>query len=534
MSRILVVDDEPADLQLIGQALEKRNHEVLTAESARGALKIVRGRQPEVAVLDVMLPDGNELDVLEKIRDIDDRLPVIFVTSSGDSGTAIQAMKLGALDYLVKPIDIAELRKVVDRAVEIRRLTDKPVEMNVDTGSAESHAIIGRCHAMQEVYKAIGIVARQDVTVLIRGESGTGKELVARALYQYSDRVKGPFLAVNCAAIPETLLESELFGHERGSFTGADRKRIGKFEQCRGGTLFLDEIGDMSPVLQSKLLRVLQEKQFERVGGNETVTTDVRVIAATNRNLEKMVAEGEFRPDLYYRLNGFSIHLPPLRERGDDLKLLVEHFRRLANHDLNKSVREIAPDTMDVLRQYSWPGNVRELQNAIRQAILKTTGPALLPDFLPDFVQAEQDGDVESKNQAKSEQDGSLDRLIQERLNANSSQLYDDVISHVEQRLVSKALVRTGGDKAEAARLLGINPTLLRSKAALELLDLEALDVEDHVSPLIRPGMSMAEIEKEAICRTLEQTKGCRKEAAKLLGISTRTMQRRVKELEFD
>ena len=247
-------------------------------------------------------------------------------------------------------------------------------------------AMIGRCGAMQVVYKAIGRVAAQNVTVLIRGESGTGKELVARALYQHSKRSKGPFLAVNCAAIPETLLESELFGHEKGAFTGADRKRIGKFEQCNGGTLFLDEIGDMSPPLQSKLLRILQEQRFERIGGNETIETDVRVIAATNRNMERMVQESQFRGDLYYRLNGYTISLPPLRDRGDDLLLLIDHFLAAASRDLDREVRGVAPEAMAVLRRYSWPGNVRELQSVIRQAVLDTTGPVLFPDALPQVV----------------------------------------------------------------------------------------------------------------------------------------------------
>jgi len=384
---------------------------------------------------------------------------------------------------------------------------------------------------MQEVYKAIGIVAAQDVTVLIRGESGTGKELVARALYQHSERVKGPFLAVNCAAIPETLLESELFGHERGAFTGADRKRIGKFEQADRGTLFLDEIGDMSPVLQSKLLRVLQECRFERVGGNETIETDVRVIAATNRNLEEMVADGEFRPDLYYRLNGFSIHLPPLRERATDLDSLVDHFRRLANRDLDKKVTAVSPEAMRALREYSWPGNVRELQNAVRQAVLKTTGPMLLPDFLPDFVTRSERADA---LHGDVEPDGSLDRLIEEKLSGDSAHLYDDVISQVEERLVSRVLEHAGGDKTEAARLLGVNPALLRSHAALELLDMKSVREDTRPAPLVRPGMTMQEIEREAIRQALEETGGCRKEAAKLLGISVRTMQRKVKDLDME
>ncbi|EMI22128.1 two component, sigma54 specific, transcriptional regulator, Fis family [Rhodopirellula maiorica SM1] len=554
MSRILVVDDEPADLNLVRRALEKQDYDVATAECARDALRKLRRETVDVAVLDVMLPDEDGLDVLQKIREIDEHLPVVFVTSGGESSTAIRAMKLGALDYLLKPINVTELRSVVGRAVEIRRLTKAPVEMNVDWRSSDVHSIIGRCPAMQEVYKSIGIVAAQDVTVLIRGESGTGKELVARALYQYSERVQGPFLAVNCAAIPEALLESELFGHEKGAFTGADRKRIGKFEQCRGGTLFLDEIGDMSAVLQSKLLRVLQEKQFERVGGNETIQADVRVIAATHRNLEQMVSDGEFRADLYYRLNGFSIHLPPLRERGNDLDLLVKHFRRHASREFDKDVHEVSCDAMRILRSYSWPGNIRELQNAIRQAILKTSGPALLPDFLPAFVfsrsnrapeEQQTNGDppleVESiderkstsaiDNQADNEPINIFNGITDRQLDFNSPHLYDDVIGAVEQQLVREVLKRTAGDKVEAARRLGINPALLRSQAALELLDLAALHHQNEDKPLIRVGMTLAEIETEAIHRALQQSGGCRKAAAKQLGISTRTMQRRVKEL---
>mgnify|MGYP002623945597 FL=1 len=353
---------------------------------------------------------------------------------------------------------------------------------------------------------------------------------VARALYQHSDRVQGPFLAVNCAAIPETLLESESFGHERGAFTGAERKRIGKFEQCNGGTLFLDEIGDMSPVLQSKLLRVLQEKTFERVGGNETIKTSVRVIAATNRNLERMVSEGQFRGDLYYRLNGFTIHLPALRDREGDLDLLVDHFRLLANRELAKEIRSVDPDAMKLLRKYHWPGNIRELQNVIRQGMLKTTGPVLLAEFLPDSIRHPVGEHPVMRSPSC---DGSLDLLIEQRLEEQSSQLYDDIIRCAEERLVSRVLSRTNGDKIEAARLLGINPATMRSKAALELLDLERLDADTPVSPLIRPGMTMDAIEKEAIRRTLEHTRGSRKDAAEMLGISVRTMQRKIKDYEI-
>src|SRR5882762_6120524 len=245
-------------------------------------------------------------------------------------------------------------------------------------------AIVGTCPAMREVYKAIGRVAGQNVPVLIASESGTGKELVALAIYHHGPRAQAPFLALNCAAIPETLLESELFGHEKGAFTGADHRHIGKFEQCNGGTLFLDEIGDMPPAIQAKMLRLLQEQAFERVGGNETIRTDVRLIAATHRDLKACSDEGKFRPDLYYRLGVFTIHLPPLRERDDDLLMLVQYYLRRFNRELGREVRAVAPEVLERLRGYSWPGNVRELQSVLKQALLKASGPVLLPAFLPE------------------------------------------------------------------------------------------------------------------------------------------------------
>jgi two-component system nitrogen regulation response regulator GlnG len=530
MPRILVVDDEPAILSTLKLGLEKVGLEVSTASSATTGLRSIREAVPDVAILDVMLPDGNGLDVLRKIREIDDQLPVVFITGSDDSDTAIEAMKQGALDYLIKPVGMTDVREVVKRAVEVRTLTEKQVEMNSAGSSADRQAIIGKCPAMQEVYKAIGIVASQDVTVLIRGESGTGKELVARALYQHGERTRGTFLAVNCAAIPENLLESELFGHEKGAFTGADRKRIGKFEQCCGGTLFLDEIGDMSPVLQSKLLRVLQEKQFERVGGNETISTDVRVIAATHRNLEQMVAEGDFRADLYYRLNGFTIHLPPLRERGGDIDLLIEYFRRAISSELDKPGIVIAPESMQLLRNYPWPGNIRELQNAIRQGLLKTTGKVLIPDFLPGFVRKS----AAYRIGATAEGNGDLSRIIEEKVSAGTEQLYDEVIGHVENHLVSRILAHTRGDKEEAIRRLGVNPTVLRSHAALDLLNLSGIEQNNRNGSMIKAGMTMEQIERQAIEQALEETKGCRKDAAEMLGISVRTMQRKIKEHDLD
>ncbi len=279
-------------------------------------------------MLDLRLPDQSGLEVFQQIRAIDARIPVIFVTIAKGADTAIEAMKEGAYDYLFKPLGLHQLRRVVGEAIEVARRMREPARVvdTPDEGDLSGDSILGFCPAMQEVYKAIGRVAAQDVPVLIAGESGTGKELVARAIYQHGSRAKAPFLALNCAAIPETLLESELLGHEKGAFTGADRRRIGKFEQCNNGTIFLDEVGDMPLALQAKILRLLQEQAFERVGGNETISADVRIIAATHRDLKTWSEEGRFRPDLYYRLSVFAIDLPPLRERGDDLPMLVRHY----------------------------------------------------------------------------------------------------------------------------------------------------------------------------------------------------------------
>jgi two-component system nitrogen regulation response regulator GlnG len=316
---------------------------------------------------------------------------------------------------------------------------------------------------MQAVYKALGRVAPQDVTVLILGESGTGKELVARAIYKYSRRAAGPFLAINCAAIPETLLESELFGHEKGAFTGADRRRIGKFEQCNGGTLFLDEVGDMTPLTQTKLLRVLQDQQFERVGGNETIRTDVRLIAATNHDLEKLVTVGRFRADLFYRLNVSTIRVPPLRERSDDLPLLVDHFLRQFRTELNKEVDGIAAQTLDLLRGYAWPGNVRELQSALKHAVLDATGPVLLPEFLP--APMRQDQPVRPAVSLPVDQAlRALTPFVEERLRAGSHDLYAQWHALTDGHLFTEVLRHTGGNLSQAAKLLGIHRTTLRAR----------------------------------------------------------------------
>ena len=313
--------------------------------------------------------------------------------------------------------------------------------------------------------------------MLIRGESGTGKELIARAIYQHSQRGKEPFLAVNCAAIPDALLESELFGHEKGSFTGADRQRIGKFEQCSGGTIFLDEVGDMSPLVQGKLLRLLQEQRFERVGGNQTIQTDVRIIAATHRDLESMANEGLFRTDLYYRLNGYTITIPPLRERGDDVVLLLDRFFKLYARQLGKEVQGISPAALKLLIEYSWPGNVREMQSAVRRALLQTTGPVLAADSLPDEIRLGTRPDA-ANDQAAGH--GALERLIEARLQADSTELYAEALASMETCLLTRVLRMTGGNQSQASKVLGITRGSLRNKLHALNIQIESVVLLDE------------------------------------------------------
>src|SRR5262249_22231617 len=360
-------------------------HRVEIAQTGAEGLERVAAACPDVILLDLRLPDQSGLEILRQLRRIDARIPVVMVTVVRSADSAIEAMRQGAYDYLLKPIDLQKLDRVLSEALKVSRLMREPAVVAETPPDEEfpGEAIIGSCPGMQEAYKAIGRVADQTFPVLITGESGTGKELVARAIYQHGPRAQAPFLALNCAAIPEQLLESELFGHEKGAFTGADRRRIGKFEQVSGGTLFLDEIGDMPPTTQAKMLRVLQEQTFERVGGNEMIRTDVRLIAATHRDLKAWSDEGKFRPDLYYRLGVFTIHLPPLRERDDDLLMLVQHYLRRFSEDLGREVGQAAPEALGGLRDYPWPGNIRELQSVLKQALLQARGAVLLPAFLP-------------------------------------------------------------------------------------------------------------------------------------------------------
>ncbi|HYT93588.1 MAG TPA: sigma-54 dependent transcriptional regulator [Gemmataceae bacterium] len=461
-AHLLVLDEDTAGLaEQLRRAFPGSDTRVQVAGSGPGGLRHVRADSPDVIVLglDARAPSG--LEIYQQIRQLNARVPVIFVTSAGRADAAIEAMKHGAYDFLFQPIELPVLRRVVGEALDVaRRMRALAVACETETDLDAEGALVGSCPAMREVYKAIGRVAGQDVPVLITGESGTGKELVARAIYQHGARARAPFLALNCAAIPEPLLESELFGHEKGAFTGADRKRIGKFEQVSGGTLFLDEIGDMPLALQAKMLRLLQDQTFERVGGSETVRTDVRLIAATHRDLTAWSAEGKFRPDLYYRLGVFTIHLPALRERGDDLPLLVRHYLRRFSRELGREVQEVAPEALERLRGYPWPGNIRELQSVLKQGLLQASGTVLLPAFLPELP----GGPSEVATRVPPGADFILEAFIGQRLGPEARDLYADTHHQVDRVLLPRVLEYTGGNQHQAARLLGIARQTLRLK----------------------------------------------------------------------
>jgi DNA-binding NtrC family response regulator len=463
MANLLLIDDHPGLLSdQVSHVFPAPTHRVEIARTGAEGLQRVADFRPDVILLDLRLPDQSGLDVLQKLHQIDARIPVVLVTVVRSADSAIQAMRQGAYDYLLKPLNLQKLDHVLGEALKVARLMREPAVV-VRTPADEDQpgeAIVGSCPAMQGVYKAIGRVADQTFPVLITGESGTGKELVARAIYQHGPRAKAPFLALNCAAIPETLLESELFGHEKGAFTGAERRRIGRFEQANGGTLLLDEIGDMPLAAQAKLLRVLQEQTFERLGGGETIHTDVRLIAATHRDLRAWSDEEKFRLDLYYRLGVFTIYLPPLRERGDDLELLVQFYLRRISRDLGREVREVAPEAMERLRGYSWPGNLRELQSVLKQGILRAHGPVLLPEFIPAFPGATPASTPAAPPGGGFDPEG----FLRQRLGPDSRNLYAEVHRELDQLVLPRVLAYTGANQAQAALLLGIARRTLRVK----------------------------------------------------------------------
>lgn len=457
MARLMLVDDDPALIQdQLAHLFSPQGIQLDIVRNGRAALEQIIARPPDVVLLDISMPGLSGLEVYQQMRQVDSHIPVIFITASTTTDAAIEAMRLGAYDYLLKPVDLRQLEATVSKAIELSLRMRSPAVMGEALVSEAGGGIIGRSHVMVEVYKAIGRVSDQKVMVLITGESGTGKELVARAIYEHSERAKAPYLAINCAAIPENLLESELFGHEKGAFSGADRRRIGKFEQCSGGTIFLDEIGDMPLATQGKVLRLLQDQKFERIGGNETIQTDVRLIAATNRDLKTWSEAGRFRSDLYYRLSVFTIDLPPLRRRMEDLPLLVAFFLRRFNKELNRQVHELSPEAMQRLRSYRWPGNIRELQGMLKQALLRSQGSVLMPEALPELSDDDASKTIEGGF--------SFESLIDRRLDEGSTDLNGEVHLQLDRILLTRTLRYTQGNQLDAAKILGIARQTLRNR----------------------------------------------------------------------
>lgn len=470
MPLVLIVDDDRSVDSIIRTALVDLEVEVRAVGTAEEALESIAREVPDVLLLDLVLPGMSGLDALLRIRKSHPRLPVVFMTGRGNSDTAIAVTKEGVQDYLYKPLDLEAIESAVRSALSTSyQLRANGTEEDSILPQDHGDSLVGRSPQMQAVLKAIGRVAGQHVSVLIRGESGTGKELVAEAIVRHSQRAAAPFLAVNCAALSESLLESELFGHEKGSFTGADAQRIGKFEQCSGGTIFLDEIGDMAESVQAKVLRLLQEQRFERVGGNDTICTDVRIIAATNRDLETMCESGQFRKDLFHRLNGYTIQVPPLRERQGDVRLLLEHFLARYNQQLTKNKEAIAPDAAGALLRYSWPGNVRELQALLSKAMLDAFTPMITSELLPEYVrvpslqhsQLETSEVLSPRQQASMELGPFIDSLLARRRPQN---IYAETSAFVDRYLLMRVLNAASGNRSEAARILGITRGSLRNK----------------------------------------------------------------------
>ena len=461
MQTILIVDDDKSIRYSLKRMLEE-NFSVLTAQNGDEALARVKESTPDLIIMDIKMPGRSGIEVLKEIKLIDPKSLVILMTAYGTTETAIEAMKYGAFDYILKPFPIPQMKELVQKAITLRKLMKEGVSYASEPDQQkEEEQIIGSSPKMQEIYKVIGQVAPSDVTVLLRGESGTGKELMARAIYQHSLRSNQLFLPINCAAIPDTLLESELFGHEKGAFTGASSRRIGKLEQCQGGTIFLDEIGDMSLSTQAKLLRILQEKSFERLGGRETIRVDIRFIVATNKDLEEAIPEGEFREDLYYRLNVVSIKIPPLRERKEDIPALVSYFLKKFNRESKRKIVGITPAAMEKITSYGWPGNVRQLENVLKRAMLLCQGEWILDDqLLLEVEERRESGEVRDRRTFEN----LVDSLFEELTGDPLAQEGLDMVSAIEKGLIIRALQKTNGNQVQAASLLGINRSTLRGR----------------------------------------------------------------------
>jgi DNA-binding NtrC family response regulator len=465
MSRILIADDEHAICQAFARLVQLAGHEALIASNGRQALALVREASPDLVFLDIQMPGMSGLQVLEAIQAESPGLPVVVMTAYGTMQTALEAIRLGAFDYVGKPMELDRIREVVARALQRERPRAQAATLQAPQVRP---ALIGRSAVMQEIFKLMVLLTNNELTVLVTGESGVGKELVARGIHDNGPRAGSPFVAVNCAAIPAQLIETELFGHEKGAFTGAGERRVGRIEAAAGGTLFLDEIGELSPALQAKLLRMLQERTFERLGSVQPQPVRARIIAATNRQLEGEVAAGRFREDLFYRLNLVRLEIPPLRRRREDIPALTEHFLAVANHELGKSLNAVEPDALELLQRHSWPGNVRELENLVTRAALKARGSTLTRHDID--LPTTSDEAACGIDEWQSELVATARRTLLRRQTAEfgaETRPFHDIVSLVETTLVDEALRLTAGNQVAAARLLGINRTTLRKKAGI-------------------------------------------------------------------
>ncbi len=488
---VLIIDDDAEIRYSLQRVLSARDYAVQTASSGREGIEMARSDPPEVIFLDNRMEGMTGIETLQHLRSASPRTMVILMTAFGTTQTAIEAMKFGAFDYIVKPFNIRKVLDLAGRAVQARRELESASTGYAPLLNSEDYqeGIVGESDAMREVFKRIGQVAASDVTVMITGESGTGKELVARCLWRHSLRQDRPFLAVNCAAIPENLIESELFGHEKGAFTGANVRHSGKFERCDGGTIFLDEIGDMALSTQTKILRAIQEGEIQRVGGSESISVDVRLIAATNRPLEQMVAEKSFREDLYYRLNVMRIALPPLRERAEDVPHLVDFILQRLGKERKSRVRQISRDALAELRCYPWPGNVRELENVIQRCSVIAQGEAILPSDLPSEIRAHARSldsvSGESVEPSPDDAGPALDLTVAAAVTGlegsdagalSLEEAYDliyrrvretcdeRILQKIEREMIARALNESGGNQVKTASLLGMTRATLRKR----------------------------------------------------------------------
>jgi two-component system nitrogen regulation response regulator GlnG len=462
MEKVLIVDDDADIRRAFHRNLEREGLQIVDAGSGEEAIRQIAVHQPDLVVMDIRMGGSNGLETLRKLRALDAKLLVIMMTAYGTTQTAIEAMKLGAFDYVLKPLDVPKLKALIESALKTARDMRQVVSYQPLLDSEDyAEGIVGNSEAMQQVFKLIGQVSQSDATVLITGESGTGKELVARAIYHHSRRADAQFMAINCAAIPENLLESELFGHERGAFTGASERRIGKFEQCDGGTILLDEIGDMPLATQTKILRVLQNGEFQRVGGNQTIKVDVRVIAATNKEPETLVAQKRFREDLFYRLNVVRIQLAPLRERRQDIPLLVDYFlqKLVKTGAAPARVTKISPEAMKILEKAEWLGNVRELENAVERAAVVTVGDSILPKDLPADLREPKVVPV-----APDDLEAAIDAAMRPLYALARRDPELKLMAMMERELIARSLEDTGGNQVQAAKLLGITRATLRKR----------------------------------------------------------------------